>query len=243
MVTCSVAKSCPTLWPRELQHARLPCLSLSLEFAQTHVHWVADAIQLSHLCCPILLLPSVFPSIRVFSNDLALHIRKAKYWSFIFSISLPMNIQDWFPLGLPGLISLQSKGLSRVLSSTTIQKHHLFRAQSSFGLTLTYVHDYWKIHSFHRMDLYRQGDVFELHILLSIFLFSSQTSLPRDLDGQFSFLIMHVFTGGLLLIFFKYFSFAFTTWPTVWCERPGFWPVLAFDMSFSNDLLFLPLNL
>ena len=89
------------------------------------------------LCCPILLLPSAFPSIRVFSNDLALHIRKAKYWSFIFSISLPMNIQDWFPLGWTGLISLQSKGLSRVLSSTTIQKHHLFRAQPSFGLTLT----------------------------------------------------------------------------------------------------------
>ena len=78
------------------------------------------------LCCPLLLLPSIFPSIKVFSNESVLRIRWPKYWSFSFSIVLPMNIQDWFLLGLTGLISLQSKGLSRVLSSTTIQKHHFF---------------------------------------------------------------------------------------------------------------------
>ena len=59
---------------------------------------------------PLLLLPSIFPSIRVFSNESALHIRWPKYWSFSFSIR--MNIQDWFPLGLTSLISFQSKGLS-----------------------------------------------------------------------------------------------------------------------------------
>ena len=63
------------------------------------------------LCHPLLLLPSIFPSIRVFSNELALHIRWPKYLSFSFSISPPVNIQDWFPLGLTDLISLQSKGL------------------------------------------------------------------------------------------------------------------------------------
>ena len=72
------------------------------------------------LCHPLLLPPSIFPSIRVFSNESILHIRWPKYWSFSFNI--PMNIQDWFPLGLIGLISMQSKGLSGVFFST-IQKH------------------------------------------------------------------------------------------------------------------------
>ena len=71
------------------------------------------------LCCPLLLLPSMSPSIRVFSNESALCIRWPKYWSFTFSTILPMNIQVRFPLGLISLISLQSKGLSRVFSNTT----------------------------------------------------------------------------------------------------------------------------
>ena len=62
------------------------------------------------LCRPLLLLPSMFPSIRVFLNESVLHIRWPKYWSFSFSISLS-NTQDWFPLGWAGWISLQSKGL------------------------------------------------------------------------------------------------------------------------------------
>ena len=58
------------------------------------------------LCCPLLLLPSIFPSIRAFSNESVLHIRWPEYWSFSFSIILPMNIQDSFPLGWTGWISL-----------------------------------------------------------------------------------------------------------------------------------------
>ena len=83
------------------------------------------------LCCPPFLLPSIFPKIRFFSNELALGIRWPKYWSFSFSIILPKNIQGWFPLGLTGLISLLSKGLSRVFSSTTVWKHQFFAAQPS----------------------------------------------------------------------------------------------------------------
>ena len=83
------------------------------------------------LFCPLLLLPSIFPSIKVFSNELALHIRWPKYWSFSFSISPSMNIQGWFPLELTGLASLQFKGLSRVFSSTKIWKHQFFGAQPS----------------------------------------------------------------------------------------------------------------
>ena len=74
------------------------------------------------LSCP-LLLPSIFPSIKVFSNESALRIRWPKYWSFCLKAVHPMNIQGWFPLGLTGLIFLQSKGLSRVFSSTTIWRH------------------------------------------------------------------------------------------------------------------------
>ena len=75
---------------------------------------------------PLLLLPSIFPSVSIFSSDLALQIRWLKYWSFSFSISPSMNIQGGFPLGLTGLISLLSKELSRVCSSTIIQKHQFF---------------------------------------------------------------------------------------------------------------------
>ena len=67
----------------------LPVHPQLLEFTQTHVHWVGDAIQLI-LCCPLLLLPSIFPSIRVFSNESVLHIKWPKYWSFSFNIS-PSN--------------------------------------------------------------------------------------------------------------------------------------------------------
>ena len=72
---------------------------------------------------PRLLPPSIFPSIRVFSNESVLNIRWPKCWSFNFSISYSINIQDWFPLGWTGWISLQSKGLSRVFFKTTVQKY------------------------------------------------------------------------------------------------------------------------
>ena len=83
------------------------------------------------LCHPLLLPPSIFPNIRVFSKDSVLHIRWPKYWSFSFKISLPTNVQGWFPLGWTGWISLQSKGHSRVFSNTTVQKHQFFSAQLS----------------------------------------------------------------------------------------------------------------
>ena len=88
-----------SLRPHEPQHARPPWPSPSPEFTQTHVHWVGDAIQPSHPCRPLLLLPSIFPSIRVFSNESALLIRWPKYWNFSFNIS-PSNEH-------PGLISFR----------------------------------------------------------------------------------------------------------------------------------------
>ena len=83
------------------------------------------------LCHPFILLPSIFPSIRVFFSESVLHIRWPKCWSFSCSIALPMNIQGRFPLGLTSLISLLSKGLSRVFFSTMVLKHQFFSSQPS----------------------------------------------------------------------------------------------------------------
>ena len=83
------------------------------------------------LCCPLLLLPSIFPSIRVFSNESALRIRWPKYWSCSFNISPSNEHPGLIPLGWTGWISLQSKGLSRVFSNTTVQKHQFFGSQLS----------------------------------------------------------------------------------------------------------------
>ena len=92
-----------------------------------------ESVMLSNhliLCHHFLLLPSIFPSIRVFSNESALCIGWPKCWCISFSISLPVNIKCWFPFGLAVLISLQSQGLSRVFSST-IWDHQFFSAQPS----------------------------------------------------------------------------------------------------------------
>jgi len=128
----SVAQLCPTLcYPMDSNMPGLPVYHQLLEFTQTHVHWVSDAIQPSHPLSSPLLLPSIIPSIRVFSNESALCIRWPEYWSFSFNISPSNEYQDWFPLGWTGWISWQSKGLSRVFSSTTVQKHQFFSAQLS----------------------------------------------------------------------------------------------------------------
>ena len=87
------------------------------------------------LCHPLLLLPSVFPSMRVFSNESALCIRWSKIWSFNFNISHSNEHQDWSPLGWTGWITLKSKGLSRVFSNTSGQKHPFFGSQHALQST------------------------------------------------------------------------------------------------------------
>ena len=114
-------------------HHQLP------ELTQTHVHCVGDAIQPSHpLSSPSPPAFNLTPSTRVFSSESVLHIRWPMDWSFSFSISLPMNIQDWFPLRLIGWISLHSKGFSRVFSNTTVQNHQFFGAQLSLWVQLSH---------------------------------------------------------------------------------------------------------
>ena len=101
------------------------------------------------LCHP-LLLPSIFPIIRVFSQRVSCSHQVAKVLELVSTSVLPKSIQGWFPLGLTGLISLQSKGLSRVFSNTTVQKQQLCLL---YHPAVTSVHDYCKDHSLNYMDL------------------------------------------------------------------------------------------
>ena len=115
---CSVAKLCPTFCDLSDCQASL---SFPTSWSLLKLMSIESVIPSNYLilCCPLLLLPSIFPSIRVFSNKSALCIKE--YWSQsigALASVLPMNIQGWFPLGLTGWISLLSKGLSRVFSST-----------------------------------------------------------------------------------------------------------------------------
>ena len=133
-----------SLRPHELQHARLPCPSLSISPSLLKLMPIKSVMPSNHLilCRSLLLLPSLFPSIRVFSNESALHITWPKYWSFRFNIS-PSNEH-------PGLISfrmdrldlLAVQGLSRVFSNTTVQKHQLFGSQPSLWSSSHILHPY-----------------------------------------------------------------------------------------------------
>ena len=111
------------------------------------------------LCRPLLLLPSIFHSIKVFSSELALLIRWSKYWSFSFSFSIsPSNEYsglisfriDWFDL-------LSVQGLSRAFSSTTIKSINSSALSLLCGPTLIFIYDYWKNHGFDYVDLCRQS--------------------------------------------------------------------------------------
>ena len=137
---CSVVKSRATLRPRGLQHTWLPCPSLSPGVC-------SDSRPLSRRCHPTI-SSSVAPSFPA--------LNLSQHWSLFQWVSqstgasasasvLPMNAQDWFPLQLTGLISLLSKGLSRVFSNSTVEKHQFFVLSFLYSPTVTFIHDYWKI--------------------------------------------------------------------------------------------------
>ena len=127
--SCSVVSD--SLWPRGLQHARLPCPSPTP--GAYSLMSIASVMPSNHLilCRPLLFPPSVFSSIRVFSTESALCIRWPKYWSFSFSISPSNEYSGLISFMKTGWISLQSRGLSGVFSNTTVQKHQFFGAQLS----------------------------------------------------------------------------------------------------------------
>ena len=113
-----------------------------------------------NLCHP-LLLPSIFPSIWVFSNELALHIGAQNIGASASASAsvLPMNIQGWFPLGLTGLISLLSKGPSRVFSRPQFKSISSSGIRFLYGPVFTSVQDCWENHSFDYMNFCWQSDV------------------------------------------------------------------------------------
>ena len=134
-----------SLQPHELQHARLPCLSPTPRVYPNScplTRWCHPAISSSVVpfsSCPQSFSESMcFQLSQLFTSG-GQSIGVSASASFI-----PMNIQDWSPLGWIGWFSLQSKGLSRVFSNTTVQKHQFFVTQLSLSPTLTSIHDNWK---------------------------------------------------------------------------------------------------
>ena len=139
-------------------HHQLP------EFTQSHVHWVGDAIQPSHpLSSPSPPAPNPSQHQGLFQWVNSSHEVASIGVSASASV-LPMNTQDWSPLGWTGWISLQSKGLSRVFSNTTVQKHQFLSAQLFHSPTLTSIHDQWKNHS-HIPRCYFSGNFVHICIM------------------------------------------------------------------------------
>ena len=156
----SVAMLYPTLCnPMDCSTPGFPILHSLPEFAQTHVYWVSDAIQSSHL----LLSPSPAFSLSQHQN---LFTMSQLFTSGDRSIGasasasvLPMSIQGRFPLRWSGLISLLSKRLLRVFSSITVWKHQFFSVRPSLGSNFHIYNDYWENHSFGYTDLCQQSDI------------------------------------------------------------------------------------
>ena len=132
-----------SLQPHGLQHTRLPCPAPSPRVC-------SNSCPLSRWCCPTILssvvpffsCPQSFPAEGSFLMRWLLTSGAQSFG--VLALVLPMNIQGWFPLGLTCLTSLLFKGLSRVFSSTTVQKHQFFVLSLLYGPTLTFIHDYWK---------------------------------------------------------------------------------------------------
>ena len=138
-LSCSVVSN--ALWPHGLQHARLPCPSPTpgaCSNSYTSSRW-----------CHLLLLPSIFPSIRVFSNESVLQIRWPKYWSFSFRISLSNEYSGLISFRMDWLDLLAVQGTLRSLLQHHSSKVSVLRCSAFFIVQLsTSKHDYWKNHSF-----------------------------------------------------------------------------------------------
>ena len=144
-----VAQSLSHVWLFATPWAAACQTPLSSTISQSLLKFMfIESVMLSNhliLYCPLLLLLSFLLNIRVFPKESALCVTWPKYWSF--SISLPMHIWGWYPLGLTGLISLLSKGLSRVFSSIIVEGINSLTLSLFDCPALTSVHDYWKNHS------------------------------------------------------------------------------------------------
>ena len=149
-----------SLWSHGLQHARLPCPSPTPRACSNSCpssRWCHTTISSSVFrfssCLQSFPASGSFQMSQFFASG-------GQIIGALASVSVPpMSNQDWFSLGWIGLISLQSNGLSRVFSNTTVSKHQSFSSQLFYGPTLISIHDYWKNHSFDQMDLCQQSNV------------------------------------------------------------------------------------
>ena len=156
----SVIQSCLILWdPMNHSIPGLPVHHQLPESTQTHVHRVNDAIQHFILCHPLLLLPSIPPSIRVFSNESALHIRWPKYWSFSFNISPSNEHSGLISFRMDWLDPLAVQGTPKTSPTPQFKSINSSVLNFLYSPTLTSIHDYWKNHSFNYSDFCQQTDV------------------------------------------------------------------------------------
>ena len=153
MVHCSVAKLCPTLCnPMNCSMPGFLALHCLLEFAQTPVHWVGYAIQPSHPLSSPLVLPSIFPSTRVFSSESAIYIRWPKYWSFSFSFSPSNEYLGLISFRIDYVDLLADKDFQESSPAPQFKSINSLVLNLLYGLPLTSIHDYWKNHSFDYTD-------------------------------------------------------------------------------------------
>ena len=137
-----ISHSSPSMWAGEPwgnSGRRIPPKLTPIESVMPSSHLIV---------CRPLLPPSIFPSIGSFQMNQFFTTGSLSIGVSASKSDLPMNIQDWFPLGWTNWISLQSKGLSRVVSNTTVQKHQFFGVSFLYSPTLTSIHDSWKNHRF-----------------------------------------------------------------------------------------------
>ena len=128
----SITQSCPTLWdPMDCSTPGFSVYHQLLELTQTHVHWIGDGTNHLILCWSLLLPTSIFPSIRVFSNESVHCIRWPKYWSFSFRINPSNEYLGLISFRIDRLDLLAVQGISRLFSNTTVQKRQCFGAQLS----------------------------------------------------------------------------------------------------------------
>ena len=146
-----------SLWPHGLQHVRLPSPTPRACSNSCPLSWWCQQ-SISSSVTPFS-FPQSFPASGSFPMSWLFPSSGQSIGVSALALVLPVNIQDWFPSGWTGLISLLSKGLSRVFSSTTVQKHQFFALSLLYGPTLTSIHNYRKNHSFHYMELCWQSNV------------------------------------------------------------------------------------
>ena len=153
----SVAQSYPTLWPHGLPdfpvHHHLP------EFAQTHVHWVSDAIQPSYPVVPFSSCLLSFPALGSLPMSWLFTSGGQRIGTSASASVFPMNIQGWLPSGLTSLISLLSKGLSSLFQHQQFQGIRSSALSLLYGPVLTSIYSYWKNHGFDYMDLCWQSSI------------------------------------------------------------------------------------